>query len=89
MGTPAKIDTGVKWYIDSEREVLVIGEGYNAKEYSLDTLTSFSSRSGVTISKNEAIELANNYLKLKIPPQRKKEVFISAIRKFIGLQDEV
>jgi hypothetical protein len=81
-------DKSDKFFIDNVKKVLVIGEGYNTKEYPLDILTSKSSRTGKTISKSDAAELANVYLKLNIKAQNKKDIFIKEIRAKIGLPPE-
>jgi len=77
-----------KFIIDNDRNILIVGEGVNQKEYFLNSLVSSNSKVGQTISKNEAVELANTYLRLGIKPQNKKEVFIKEIRQKIGLPTE-
>lgn len=78
----------LNYYINYEKNVLVIDDGSVYKEYSLDKITDLSSKSGKSLDKNEAIELANVYLKLNIKTSSKKSVFIQSIRKLIGLPPE-
>jgi hypothetical protein len=78
----------LNYYINSEKNVLVIDDGSIYKEYNLDKITDLSSKSGKSLDKNEAIELANVYLKLNIKTSSKKSVFIQSIRKLIGLPPE-
>lgn len=77
------------FYVDYERKVLVINSGQINKEYTLDQISNFNSKTGKSLDKNEAIELANSFLKLNIKTSSKKKVFIEAIRKKIGLPDEI
>jgi len=77
------------FYIDYERKVLVINSGQINKEYTLDQISNFNSKTGKSLDKNEAIELANSFLKLNIKTSSKKKVFIEAIRKKIGLPQEI
>lgn len=83
-----KMEQVGKFYIDEARSVLVVGEGSKAKEFALETISDFNSRTGKSISKSEAQDIANNYLKLNIKAQEKKGVFIKAIRSKIGLPPE-
>lgn len=86
--TPKKIESITNFKIDFDRGFLIVGEGQNIKEYNLESINSSSSKTLKSISKSEAQELANVYLKLKIPPQQKKDVFIRAIRNKINLPEE-
>jgi hypothetical protein len=83
-----KMEQVGKFYIDESRNILVVGEGAKAKEFALDTISDFNSRTGKSISKMEAQDIANNYLKLNIKAQEKKGAFIKAIRNKIGLPPE-
>ena len=86
--TPRRIDIAPIFMIDIDRQVLIVGEGINRREYELSSINSSSSKTQKSISKSEAQDLANTYLKLKIPPQQKKDVFIRAIREKINLPEE-
>lgn len=86
--TPRRIEYTPIFKVDFERQILIVGEGINQKEYELSSLNSSSSKTQKSISKSQAQELANTYLKLKIPPQQKKDVFIRAIREKINLPEE-
>jgi len=86
--TPRRIDIAPVFVVDNDRRVLIVGEGINRREYELSSINSSSSKTQKSISKSEAQELANTYLKLKIPPQQKKDVFIRAIREKINLSEE-
>jgi hypothetical protein len=81
-------DKTVNFEIDTNRNMLIVKNGFGQmKEYSLNMLSLESSRSGKSIDKKDAVELANVFLKLSIPPQNKKNVFIKSIRERIGLEN--
>lgn len=86
--TPRRIEIAPIFVVDNDRQVLIVGEGISRREYELSSINSSSSKTQKSISKSEAQELANTYLKLKIPPQQKKDVFIRAIREKINLPEE-
>jgi hypothetical protein len=68
--------------IDKTKQLIIF---YDGREFKLDTLTNLSSRTGKSIEKSDAVELANTYLKLGIPSKSKKSIFIKAIREKLKL----
>ncbi len=91
--TPRKIqsvsqDLNIKYKVDNTRQVLIVGEGKTYKEYPFNSLVDSTTRTNKVIDKAEAVEIANVYLKLKIPSQNKKSIFIKAIREKLGLDSE-
>ena len=70
--------------IDNIKQIIIFSDG---REFRLDTLTNLNSRSGKSIEKSDAVELANVYLKLGIPSKSKKNIFIKAIREKLKLKD--
>ncbi len=75
-------DVSENYIIDKNKQVIVFPNG---KEFKLNSLTNLSSRTGKSIEKSEAMELANDYLKLAIPSKSKKDIFIKAIREKLKL----
>ena len=91
--TPRKLqsvsnDLNIKYKIDNVRQILSVGEGKTFKEYPFNSIVNTNIRSNKVIDKAEAVEIANVYLKLKIPSQNKKAIFINAIREKLGLDAE-
>ncbi len=91
--TPRKLqsvsqDLNIKYKIDNVRQILSVGEGKTYKEYPFSSIIDINTRSNKVIDKAEAVEIANIYLKLKIPSQNKKAIFIKAIREKLGLEAE-
>lgn len=78
-------DKTYNFKINTESQKVIFNNG---KEYDIQSLTSFSSRTGKSLDKDEAMELANKYLNLGIPSKSKKSVFIKAIREKLGLEPE-
>ncbi len=72
-----------KYKIDKSKQVVVFPDG---KEFNLNSLTNLNSRTGKSIEKSDAVDLANNYLKLGIPSKSKKNIFIKAIREKLKLE---
>jgi hypothetical protein len=69
--------------IDKSKQVVVFPDG---REFILNSLTNLNSRTGKSIEKSDAVELANTYLKLGIPSKSKKNIFIKAIREKLKLE---
>jgi len=98
ISTPDKIDLSISdkqrvviknltddfdnYKIDKIKQLIIFSDG---REFKLDTLTDLSSRTGKSIEKSDAVELANTYLKLGIPSKSKKSIFIKAIREKLKL----
>jgi hypothetical protein len=83
------LDFSVNFYVDKERNALFVDDGRGGKrKYDLDTLVNENSRTGKSIDKKDAIELANVFLKIGVKPQLKKQEFIKQIRAFIELPPE-
>lgn len=79
-------DQNIKYRVDTNKQVLVLEEGNLVKEFPFDTLVEENSRTGKSIDKKDAVDIANRFMKLGIAPQSKKGVFIKEIRKKIGLE---
>jgi len=77
-----KTDKSNNFKIDTINNKLIFDNG---KSYDLDILNELNSRTGKSIDKDTAIEIANEYLKLNIPSKNKKSVFVKAIREKIGI----
>lgn len=76
-------DESENYRIDKNKQLIIFPDG---KEFRINSLTNFNSRTGKSIEKSEAIELANVYLKLGIPSKSKKDIFIKAIREKLKLE---
>lgn len=77
-----KTDKSQNFKIDTINNKLIFDNG---KTYELDILNDLNSRTGKSIDKDTAIEIANEYLKLNIPSKNKKSVFVKAIRDKLGI----
>jgi hypothetical protein len=83
------INISANFEVNYQKNALFITDSQgNVIKYDLDTLVSENSRTGKSIDKKNAIELANTYLKLGIKPQLKKEEFVRKIREYIKLPPE-
>jgi hypothetical protein len=78
-------DSILTYKIDPVKQIIRFQDG---KEFKLDTLNDYNSRTGKSIDKADAVELANKYLKLAIPSKSKKIIFVNEIRKKLGLELE-
>jgi hypothetical protein len=76
-------DNIMSYKIDPIKQVIRFQDG---KEFRLDTLNDYNSRTGNSIDKADAVEFSNKYLRLAIPSKSKKIIFVNEIKKKLGIE---